>query len=87
MSESNRQIPSRAELRAHLSPDFDMMDTDNDGRLDFDEFKQAIRGAVPEEHQDAFARMMFSEIDTNADEKISLDEFVDGYTEWMMTKI
>jgi hypothetical protein len=53
--------------------------------------------------------MMFSEIDTNAEEKISLDgknspllpqyqdpnliyscpltEFVDGYTEWMMTKI
>ena len=62
-----------------LREDFEFNDSDNDGRIEFDEFTElmALLEADMDEHD---CRLGFREIDTDGDGAIGFDEFVAWWT-------
>jgi len=66
-----QQKPDLAELRCQ----FDRFDTDNNGRIDFQEFSDLLEvtGPLPTEEEKQIA---FTVIDTDGNGSVSLDEFI-----------
>jgi hypothetical protein len=64
--------PERIE---ELREDFEAVDGDQDGRIDYGEFSVLMDGMDPD-MGDALLRIGFREIDTDQDGRISLTEFV-----------
>ena len=64
-----------------MSSLFTAMDVNNDGHLDFEEFRRAIDdvGVV----DSSFARAAFDEIDVNHDGKLSFEEYIKAVIDYM----
>lgn len=61
-----------------LKEEFALADRDHDGRIDFDEFSRLMQGLDPNMSA-AELRIGFQEIDTDADQLIDFQEFVDWW--------
>jgi len=74
-STSPRHAAAERELRA----DFMRADSDRDGRVDFEEFKQLLEG-LEAGMSDHDLRIGFHEVDTDRDGLIDCREFIEWWT-------
>ncbi len=63
-----------------LTETFEYNDSDEDGRIDFDEFRKMLAD-LEAGVNDGEARIGFREIDTDKDGAIELDEFIEWWSE------
>jgi Ca2+-binding EF-hand superfamily protein len=71
----NRERTRDAEKRAELREDFEYLDEDHDGRMQFDEFVNFLSGLEADMSAEE-CRIGFAAIDHNHDGAIEFDEFL-----------
>ena len=65
---------------AELRESFDYNDPNRDGKIDFDEFRNMLKDLEANVAADE-ARIGFNEIDTDNDQAIEFDEFIEWWSE------
>lgn len=73
-------MPPSPEKIAELRESFQYNDPNGDGRIDFGEFRNMLRDLEANVAADE-ARIGFSEIDTDNDNAIEFDEFIEWWSE------
>lgn len=78
MSTEQSKVPQ--ELAAELREDFEAVDQDQDGRIDFPEFRSLMDG-LEACMSDMDLHIGFQEIDSDHDGRINLGEFIEWRTQ------
>lgn len=73
-------MPPSPEKVAELRESFQYNDPNGDGKIDFSEFRNMLRDLEANVAADE-ARIGFSEIDTDNDNAIEFDEFIEWWSE------